>query len=321
MGIKTRSAVVLLVFLLAQLTSYISPRYDIITLILHVTLAVVVMWVLYWVDERSNKNLDKDIKNLSKFVDDIKADREVLLQVEDDYSILREKIQKTLNEYKLQSKSLQQDRHTLQKYIEDIHHQIRTPLTGIGLMLDLIEQGPDKGKDYIDIIRRDIFRINDLTETLLNMSYLDANLTKLKKSTFGAKDMAIDVIHSLESIIPGDNIKITGDGFDLLGDKRWTAEALYNLIKNAYQVDSTLPIDIVLEENKIYQSITVRDYTTGIPLSVQQYIYDRFFKIDSESDGFGIGLSMVKSIMESQDGEILYKKYKDHNDFEMRFYK
>ncbi len=76
-----------------------------------------------------------------------------------------------------------------------------------------------------------------------------------------------------------------------------------------------------MKKNKIFQSILVRDFSEGIPDSKLGKIYQRFYKADSKSKGFGIGLPMVKSIMDRQGGEVLYTRTNDSNYFELRFYR
>lgn len=102
-------------------------------------------------------------------------------------------------------------------------------------MLDLIEEDPENKAKYIQIMRKDIDRLYSLADILLKMSFLDAGVMDLKKESFSAKNMLLDVEISLESYFSKDkmNIEIVGgDDFNLIGgDREWTLEAVINLVK------------------------------------------------------------------------------------------
>lgn len=248
---------------------------------------------------------------------------EEVLYGDDIFGRLKDEIIKNLVEKREIASQAEDKRKNLKTYLEDITHQIKTPLTGILLMLDLIEEDPENKAKYIQIMRKDIDRLYSLADILLKMSFLDAGVMDLKKESFSAKNMLLDVEISLESYFSKDkmNIEIVGDDFNLIGDREWTLEAVINLVKNAIEASNGGKVQIELKKTKIFQSILVRDFSEGIPDSKLGKIYQRFYKADSKSKGFGIGLPMVKSIMDRQGGEVLYTRTNDSNYFELRFYR
>lgn len=128
---------------------------------------------------------------------------------------------------------------------------------------------------------------------------------------------------SLESFFAKDHIKIEekGQGFTIYADRFWTLEALINLMKNGLEASLEKGIEVESKENKIYQSILVRDFGPGIARGDMEKVYQRFYKANRNSSGFGLGLPMAKTIMEKQGGELLYYREKQGNCFEMRFYR
>lgn len=80
-------------------------------------------------------------------------------------------------------------------------------------------------------------------------------------------------------------------------------------------------VQIELRETTIFKSILVRDYSEGISKKELSKVFERFYKSNPKSKGFGIGLPMVKAIMDKQNGELLYFREKKSNYFELRFYK
>lgn len=248
------------------------------------------------------------------------GDKIEFLYPKNEFAVLKDHILKEMVAKEQLFQQLIEDRKILKDYIEKIQHQIKTPITGIGLLLDCLEQQPNKQGKFLPHIRTELNRLEDLTGVLLKMSSLETNIQHFKKEKISVYSIVLDVLHNLESFTFKKEINIFGEDFYIIGDDFWIMEGLFNLLKNALEVSKDLPVEIHLEENKIYKSIIVRDFTKGIPLDKQPFIYDRFYKIDPNSKGFGLGLAMVKTIMDESNGEILYHLGKKHNDFEMRFF-
>lgn len=103
-------------------------------------------------------------------------------------------------------------------------------------------------------------------------------------------------------------------------DRKWTYEAIYNVVKNGIESSPKESVRIILKETNIYKSIIVEDYSQGIPDEVLKKVYKRFYKENQNSKGYGIGLPMAKTIVEKQDGELIYTRGKSSNYFEFRFY-
>ena len=133
----------------------------------------------------------------------------------------------------------------------------------------------------------------------------------------------LGIVIEIEVIFKDRNyqVPIIGDDFELMCDEKWTYEAIFNIVKNGMEASKKKNVKIYLKETNLYQSILVEDYSEGISRENLKLVYKRFYKIDKKSKGYGIGLPMAKTIMEKQDGELIYSKMKDSNIFELRFYK
>jgi len=129
-------------------------------------------------------------------------------------------------------------------------------------------------------------------------------------------------IQNLKDYFINDNIEIPldGDDFDLICDKKWTYEAAFNVMKNGLEATEDRHIEIHLKETNLYKSIFVEDFSKGLNREMLEKVFRRFYKADPNSKGYGIGLPMAKSVMERQNGELLYHKGKKSNSFELRFY-
>ena len=109
----------------------------------------------------------------------------------------------------------------------------------------------------------------------------------------------------------------------ITGDYSWEIEALKNIIKNA--IDASLDnsnIDILVKENNFYVSIIIKDYGKGIEKEELKHIFERFYKLNDDSNSFGIGLSLAKMIIESDGGMIdVESKIKEGTTFTIKYMK
>ncbi len=309
--------------ILSMIIVYVSPRFDIITLFLFILLSILLFVLMKRVRDLKENLLNKKIDEMITLLHTIDKEAERLELEDDIFGNLKDEIIKSIVEKREIALQAMESKHTLKTYMEDITHQVKTPLTGILLMLDLIEEDPDNTDKYVKIIRNDIYRLYDLTDILLKMSSLDAGIMPMKKETFSVKELIIDAEMSLESYFSKDELKIDtiGNDFNLERDRQWILEALINLIKNGMEVSKGEGVQIELRETTIFKSILVRDYSEGISKKELSKVFERFYKSNPKSKGFGIGLSMVKAIMDKQNGELLYFREKKSNYFELRFYR
>jgi signal transduction histidine kinase len=243
--------------------------------------------------------------------------------IDDEFGKLRDEIAKIVLENKKITKDAEKNSQILTDYTEDIAHQIKTPLTGILLMLDLLEEDKENQDLYIKKIRENLSRLKELSDLLLKLASLDSGQINMKKDQVDIKKLLEDLIDEMEIYFSSDDfaLSISGEDFILTCDKRRTYEAAFNLVKNALEASEKKKVDILLKETNIYKSILVIDYSQGMDKKMLEKVFKRFYKANPKSKGYGIGLPMAKSIMEKQNGDLIYVKGKKSNSFEMRFYK
>ena len=209
------------------------------------------------------------------------------------------------------------------EYTEDIAHQLKTPLTGILLMLDLIKEDEGNKIEYINRIRASSNRLHQLVDILLKLAALDSETIKMKKESISVKKLIDEVVTEMEIIFANQDftIPVVGKDYKLICDRKWTYEAIYNIVKNGIEASEDKGIKIYLQETNIYQSIVIEDFSKGISKDNLKKIYRRFYKENKDSKGYGIGLPMAKTIIEKQNGELVYTRGKTSNSFELRFYR
>lgn len=127
------------------------------------------------------------------------GDKIEFLYPKNEFAVLKDHILKEMVAKEQFFQQLIEDRKILKDYIEKIQHQIKTPITGIGLLLDCLEQQPNKQGKFLPHIRTELNRLEDLTGVLLKMSSLETNIQHFKKEKNSVYSIVLDVLHDLES--------------------------------------------------------------------------------------------------------------------------
>lgn len=273
---------------------------------------------------KTQKNeIKTKIDNIFYLLHSLDADIDNYEVIDDEFGGLRDEIIKVIGEKRNITDNVIKNEEILKEYTEDVAHQLKTPLTGILLMLDLIEEDGENKKEYIQYIRKSSNRLHQLVDILLKLAALDSKTIKMKKEHVSAKGLVFEVIREMEIIFENNNFRthVFGEDYELVCDKKWTYEAVYNIVKNGIEASNNKGVNIYLKETNIYQSIIVEDFSSGMSDETLKKVYKRFHKGNKDSKGYGIGLPMAKDIMEKQNGEIIYLKGKQSNCFELRFYK
>lgn len=315
--------VLILNLLMSLFVIYLSPRFDVLTLIGFLLINIILFVVISKIEKKKDKVLEDKINNIFNLLHSLDIDSDNYEIIDDEFGKLRDEIIKIIIENKRIAENAEKNKETLREYTEDIAHQIKTPLTGSLLLLDLLEDEEDESvKEYISRLRDNLFRLYNLSDILLKLAALDSGTIQMTRDRVSARDLIDDSIRNLKDYFINDPIEIPlyGDDFDLICDKKWTYEALFNVMKNGLEATEGRQIEIQLKETNLYKSIFVEDFSKGLNHEMLEKVFKRFYKLDPNSKGYGIGLPMAKSVMERQNGELLYHKWKKSNAFELRFY-
>lgn len=308
---------------LSLLTVCLSPRLDIITFMCFVIVNVIVFVLLILNDKNRKNRTKKKIEDIFLLLHSLNTDVDNYEVEDDEFGGLRDEIIKVIGEKRIVTDKAVKSEQILREYTEDIAHQLKTPLTGILLMLDLIKEDEGNKIEYINRIRASSNRLHQLVDILLKLAALDSETIKMKKESISVKKLIDEVVTEMEIIFANQDftIPVVGKDYKLICDRKWTYEAIYNIVKNGIEASEDKGIKIYLQETNIYQSIVIEDFSKGISKDNLKKIYRRFYKENKDSKGYGIGLPMAKTIIEKQNGELVYTREKTSNSFEIRFYR
>lgn len=315
--------VLILNLLMSLFVIYLNPRFDVLTLIGLLLINIILFVVISKIEKKKEEVLEDKINSVFKLLHSLDINSDNYEIIDDEFGKLRDEIIKVIIENKRIAENAEKNKETLREYTEDIAHQIKTPLTGSLLLLDLLEDEDDNfHEEYISRLRDNLLRLHNLSDILLKLAALDSGTIEMAKDRISAQELIEDIIQKLKDYFTKDNIEIPlyGEDFDLICDKKWTYEALFNVMKNGLEATKDRHIEIHLKETNLYKSILVEDFSDGLDRQMLEKVFRRFYKADPNSKGYGIGLPMAKSVMERQNGELLYHKGKKSNAFELRFY-
>lgn len=261
---------------------------------------------------------NKDIKKLIYYVEEINKKNyklDMISNKEGYLSILQNEIYKTMVMLKESAVNSLSDKQKLKNSLSDISHQLKTPLTSISIMLDNIidneDMEDDIRNDFIMDIKREIVNINFLVYNILKLSLFDTNTVKLKKEIISINKVIEDAIKNVSLLADLKNIEIKLENektADVKLDFKWEVEALTNIIKNSIEHSYEEGIVLInVEATDLYTEVMIKDFGCGIDKKDIKNIFKRFYKLNDNDNGFGIGLSLAKEIIEADNGRIKVK--------------
>lgn len=275
----------------------------------------------------------REIDQLSSYLQEI-GNGNYKLDVRDnregELSLLKSQIYKVTKMLSEQGNLLEEDKQKLTDAISDISHQLKTPLTSMTVMADLLSDprlSDEKRQEFTHNIQVQLERMEWLVSSLLKLSKIDAGTIVFKHEPVSVPALIQAATEPL--LVPIDikmqRLQITGErDVTFEGDMKWTTEALINILKNCVEhtpEQGELFIDFT--ENTLYTEILIRDTGNGISKQDVPYIFQRFYKgVNASDDSVGIGLAMAHSIITGQQGELSVRSQLGvGTEFQIRYYK
>ncbi len=275
----------------------------------------------------------RDIKKLSDYLRKVYSGEyslDLRDNMEGELSILKNEIYKVTLILMKQSELLKTEKEQLADAISDISHQLKTPLTSMMVMTDLLNDenlSVMKRKEFTKNLEYQLTRMEWLLTVLLKLAKIDAGTIKFKKEVIRVTEL---IKISIEPLLIPMELKeqvliVKGDSsVSMIGDFKWLSEAVLNIVKNCMEhTPCGGEITIGYQDNPIYTEIIISDNGSGIEKEDLPYIFKRFYKgKNSGDDSVGIGLAMAYSIITCQGGDIsVTSKIDKGTNFSIKFYK
>lgn len=299
------------------ITSSIKSLFNLNALLIFVIFVMIFALVIYYL-----KKIYNDIKDMTDYVYNSSEGRNFEMNnknQEGQIGLLKTELLKMTTVLKEKVELLNKEKIFLNDTISDISHQLRTPMTSLIILNDLMyEDIPKETKiEFLDKIKSQLKRMEWLIKSMLKLSKLEAKVIDFKNEKVNINEL---IKRSLQpNLIPIElkniDLSINGDkNIYYIGDINWSTEALVNVIKNCVEhTPKGGKLQINYDQNPLYSEIIIKDSGEGIDKNDLPNIFKRFYKGKSSTkeDSVGIGLAMAKSIIESQNGDIYVKSEKN----------
>lgn len=273
---------------------------------------------------------EKQIKQISQQVNAIlfqQKDIYIPYYKEGTLSFLESEIVKLVNRLSEHNRLLLEDKIILKQSLEDISHQMKTPLTSLNLVHERLKmtEGTDK-KKLLKEQQLLLDKIEWLVITLLKIAQIDSNTVTFQKENISQKELYIKLVKPFEIQLELKDISIELEAdqtyiedIDIL----WTLEALSNIFKNCIEhTEQGGNIKIIMNNNPLYSEIIIQDNGNGIDSEDLIHLFERFYKgKNATQQSVGIGLSLSHMIIEKQNGTIAVENTYPGAKFTIHFYK
>lgn len=282
--------------------------------IIYISILIIIVFsiLIIYINKIYNK-----IRKLSIYANNIlnnKYNMDIREYSEGDISNLKNDLYKMTIKLKEQNELSLKDKIYLQDTLSDISHQLKTPLTSMYVINELLyddKLNKSLKKELLNKSKKGLERIEWLITSLLKMSRLDSGSEKLILERVKLINIINKTIEPIRIPLELKNINLNvscSNDIKVNVDVNWTTEALINILKNA--MEHTLEngnINIVCSDNPLYTMISISDDGCGISKKDLPHIFERFYKGMSNKESIGIGLNMSKKIIENENGNISVK--------------
>ena len=204
------------------------------------------------------------------------------------------------------------ERQAIQELVSDISHQVKTSAANIRLYGELLEERLDgEDRDLVRHLLNETELLEFLIQSLVKMSRLEADTIQLLPENQPLLPLLSDIEErGLEKQLRR-RITLAKAGWDqeirAVFDRKWTAEAVYNILDNAYKYSPEgSTVTIGLEEYNLFTRIRITDQGPGVTTDEVPLLFDRFYRSPrfKDREGVGLGLSLAREIIRKEGGYI-----------------
>ena len=208
------------------------------------------------------------------------------------------------------SKNIMKEKEKIKTLISDISHQTKTPISNLILYSELIEEEylSEDMRSNVEAIKQQAEKLEFLIKSLVKLSRLENGILNLSPRKEEIQPMLQDIYEQYISKAMGKNLELNIEKTTSKAtfDRKWTTEALGNIVDNAIKYTNTGEINIKVHEYEIFTRIDISDTGIGIAESEQAEVFSRFYRSQSvhNDEGVGIGLYLTREIISSEGGYI-----------------
>ena len=280
-----------------------------VVLLLALTVAVLGLWLRL---RRQRADVEAYAEHIDRALGDLLAERSLdarIAATDDLWGHTNERLLRLSQAQMRRTEALQREQRSLQGLVADISHQTKTPLANIQLYLERLEQGAEDAS-LVAKLGAQVEKLDFLLANMVKISRLETGAVRIQKQQALLADTLADALSVIVPKADAKQIRLSVDydeTMTLNHDRRWTAEALANLLDNAVKYTSaggSVGVRVVLQP--VFVQIAVHDSGKGIARERQGTIFTRFYREPEvhDTEGAGLGLYLARMIVERQGGFI-----------------
>lgn len=202
------------------------------------------------------------------------------------------------------------------QFLANVSHELRTPIFAIQGYIETLLNGalndPKVNKHFLEKAEHHTVNLSNLLNDLIDISMIESGEMRMSYRYFDINDFIKNIVSEFSLIAEEKNIQLLFNpimnGLQVFGDKERLRQVFVNLIQNAIKYTDEGNVEIVLEEEKKYVNIVVKDTGIGIPKEDIDRIFERFYRVDKARSkavgGTGLGLAIVKHIIDAHSSKI-----------------
>lgn len=263
------------------------------------------------------KKLSEFTNSLCRTLDDMISGSErsfTDLEAETSFARISHRLERLYNIMQINRNKAEKEKAELQSLLSDISHQTKTPISNLKMINDTLlarRMTEEKQREFLQAAGSQLDKLDFLIQAMVKTSRLETGVITLEKKIVPFADTLTAALNGVLAPLEKKQIILLVDCPEHLAfshDRRWTAEALYNILDNAVKYTPAYgSISVNVQEWEMYIKIVIADTGRGIPEKEQAAIFRRFYReeVVHDVDGIGIGLFLSREIITMQGGYIL----------------
>ncbi|MEY4382500.1 MAG: Histidine kinase [Bacteroidota bacterium] len=278
--------------------------------------AILIFFVLDYVVFKEVNQLHDDIKKIKNKNLNIPS-KSQLIQKENPIELLKKELNTYVSNTEFQVKELKKAAKYRQEFLADVSHELKTPIFAaqgfVHTLLDNPEEEEEIRIKFLEKAAKSLDGLDELVKDLLTVSQIETGAIKIEKKEINLRPVILEIFEQLEvkANLKGVKFKLVAEEgpINVKADYQRISQVLTNLIDNGIKYGNEagrVTVEIT-EKNKTFQ-IEVKDNGPGIPAEHLPRLFERFYRVDKSrtklSGGSGLGLSIVKHIVQAHGGKI-----------------
>ncbi len=278
-------------------------------IIITAAVALIIVSVITIVVDRKKTN--RTLNNIEKMLDEaIKGEFSTEHFDESRMSRLESKLHRFLDSSSISAQNVKSERDNIKELISDISHQTKTPIANLILYSELLGDAeiPEEQKGNAAAIHEQAEKLRFLIDNLVKMSRLENGILSLSPEKSDISSVLNDICSQYrdKAETKGLELSLSAKETSAIIDRKWTAEAIGNIVDNAIKYTSEGSVTLKLSDYEMFARVDISDTGMGIPEEEQAKIFTRFYRSNNvrDKEGVGIGLYLARQIIAGEGGYI-----------------